>query len=150
MDKLLKMLGIAAPKPLPSVLDKRRPPSRQSWKKTGLQITRIARDQVFGGIRYFAEFYEKSKNVFLYTTSVQQWSEHNKLCYALGEELILAHEFFHYLECKSLRPAKEIYTVALFQIGRRRFGASSLRAVSEIGAHSFAYTYYTRRVNSLV
>ena len=119
-------------------------------EKAGLQITRIARDQVLGGMRYFAEFYEKSKNVFLYTTSVQLWSEHNGLCYASGEELILAHEFFHYLECKSLCPAKDVFTVARFQIGRWRFGSSSLRAVSEIGAHSFAYAYYTHRVNSLV
>lgn len=111
-------------------------------KSAGITILRKEEDRVIGTTRYFAEFFEKTKKIILYTKSIDLWCEYNELSRQDGEEMILTHEFFHYLECKELSPVNEIYKVPALKIGRHIIRTSSLRSVSEIGAHSFTHTYY--------
>ena len=56
--------------------------------------------------------------------------------------LILSHEYFHFLEVTELGLTSRDYTVPMVQIGPVRLGKTGLRALSEIGAHAFARTYH--------
>lgn len=114
----------------------------QTIEKAGLSITYANSDHILGNTRYFAEYYEKQKNIIIYTKSVELWCLQNQLSYQEGEELILAHEFFHHLECMELPSSKKIYQIPVLRIGRHTLLYAALQSVSEIGAHSFAYTYY--------
>lgn len=110
--------------------------------QSGLSILRIDEDHIVGSVRYFAEFFEKNKKIILYTQSIRLWSEYNGLPYSRGEELILTHEFFHYLECAEHLSIKKPYRIPILKIGNFIIHSSTLRSISEIGAHSFTHTYY--------
>jgi hypothetical protein len=56
--------------------------------------------------------------------------------------LILSHEFFHFLECTGLGLTSRMYQVPMIVIGPLKIGRTGIRALSEIGAHGFARTYY--------
>lgn len=119
----------------------------QMLEQAGLQIQRIDRDMVIGGTRYFAEIYVKRKIVYVYVPSVRLWAQHNQMAEDEAEELILAHEFFHYLEYGTLPPAKEIFSVPVLRFGRHVLTRAALSSVSEIGAHAFARTYHRLVMN---
>lgn len=116
----------------------------QAMEQEGLEIERTDRDMVVGGTRYFAEIYVKTKKVILYPPSIALWAEHNSLTEAQAEELILAHEYFHYLEHTVLPPAGSTYRVPAVQLFGRTLMYAGLSSVSEIGAHSFARAYFQR------
>ena len=80
----------------------------QAMEQTGLKTERVNRDLVIGGTRYFAEIYVKTKQVILYLPSIALWAAHNSLSEAQAEELILAHEYFHFLEHTVLPPTGSI------------------------------------------
>ena len=117
---------------------------RQAMQAVGLQIEELDQDMVIGGTRYFAEIYVKAKKVNVYLTAVALWAQHNCLPLAQAEELLLAHEFFHYLEHTALPPARDVYQVPSLKLFGRTLLRSGLRCVSEIGAHSFANAYWKR------
>lgn len=114
----------------------------QVVEQANLQINRIDRDMVVGGTRYFAEIYVKTGTVNIYTPSVALWTRHNSLTERQAEELILAHEYFHYLEYTILPPAKDIYQIPILRLFGCTLMSAGLRSVSEIGAHSFTRNYY--------
>ncbi len=114
----------------------------QTIEQAELSIIRVREDHIIGSTRYFAEYYEKQKKIIVYEKSVELWCQQNQMSYSQGEELILAHEFFHYLECGELPSSKTLYQVPILRLGGRPLHYAPLRSVSEIGAHSFAHTYY--------
>lgn len=111
----------------------------------GLTVDHRAVDKVSGKVRYFSEYYAGRKTIFLYDESIGKWAGANGLSQGAAEELILAHEFFHHLECTCLGPTSRQYTVPQLELGPVRLGKSGIRALSEIGAHGFAYTWYQQR-----
>lgn len=117
---------------------------QETIERAGLRIVREDRDQVLANTRYFADFLEKSGLVTLYTGSIYLWCTQNDVSYDTGEALILAHEYFHFLERKYLPTPREVYTLYRFQIGAWRVGACGLSCVSEIGAHAFSAAYARR------
>ncbi|CUX26744.1 hypothetical protein [Clostridium sp. C105KSO13] len=125
------------------ILDKY--PGRSIWeviKQEGLHVIKVDEDNVIGGMRCFSEYYSGRKTITLYLKSVKMWAAENKLSLKYGEELILAHEFYHHLECSSMGLTSDQYMVPRLTVGRRRMGKSGIRALSEIGAHGFARTFY--------
>lgn len=116
----------------------------QAMEEAGLQIKRIDRDMVIGGTRYFAEIYVKTQKVNIYIPSIALWARHNFLTEHQAEELILAHEYFHYLECTVLSPVKSIYRIPTLRLFGRTLIYAGLQSICEIGAHSFARAYYQR------
>ena len=78
----------------------------------------------------------------MYVGAIKKWAESNKLALEKALEIILAHELYHHLECTKLGLTSKQYMVPTLQIGRFKWGKSSILALSEIGAHGFAYTYY--------
>lgn len=114
----------------------------QAMEQAGLKMERVNRDMVIGGTRYFAEIYVKQKKVILYEPSVALWAAHNSLSEAQAEELILAHEYFHYLEHTVLPSARSTYRIPTVQLFGHTLMHAGLSSVSEIGAHSFARAYF--------
>ncbi len=59
-----------------------------------------------------------------------------------AENLILSHEYYHFLEWNKLGLTSRDYQVPMISIGPLRLGRTGIRALSEIGAHGFAHTYH--------
>lgn len=111
-------------------------------KRTGITIKVEPIDNVVKGQRYFCEFFPKQKELTLYKKSVLLWCEANSLSYEMGTEVILAHEYFHYLEWQNQNPASRLCTVSMFKIGKLKIGKTGIPALSEIAANAFSNTYY--------
>lgn len=107
-----------------------------------LELVRKYKDQIACGMRYFSEYVPGEHKIVIYKLSVEEFAKRNDLQYEEAEELILAHEFFHHLECTTIGRVSALYTVPNFVIGKFTFGKTSVRALSEIAAHGFARTYW--------
>ncbi len=77
----------------------------------------------------------------LYLKSIELWAKENSLDLRSAENLILSHEFYHFLEWTKLGLTSRLYQVPMIQLGKLKFGHTGIRALSEIGAHAFAGTY---------
>lgn len=108
----------------------------------GIKVTYQEIDNVRGNMRYFSEYYAGRKEIILYRVSVKKWAQANEMTEKEAEELILAHEFFHHLECSSLGSVSQKYKVPTLKIGKWVLGRTGIRVLSEIGAHGFSGTYY--------
>ena len=104
----------------------------------GLSIVTEGKDNVAGNLRYFSEYYSGKRQIVLYEESIRKWASTNKCTMKEAISLILAHEFFHHLECTSLGLTSEQYKVPTLRIGKYVLVKSGIRALSEIGAHGFA------------
>lgn len=114
-------------------------------KISGLTVERIHKDNIAGNVRYFSEYYSGQKKIMLYEDSISKWAKINKLSIHEAEELILSHEYFHFLECTKLGLTSKQYMVPNLRIGKIILGRSGIRALSEIGAHGFSRTFYELR-----
>ena len=111
-------------------------------KHEGLTVEFEQKDNVVGNLRYFSEYFFATKKIIMYVESIKRWAESNSLTLEKALDIILAHELYHHLECTKLGLTSKQYMVPTVQIGRLKWGKSSILALSEIGAHGFAYTYY--------
>ena len=99
-----------------------RHPGKSIWEvitQEGLKVIKVDKDNVIGGMRCFSEYYSGRKTITLYLKSVKMWAAENKVSLKYGEELILAHEFYHHLECSALGLTSNQYKVPRLTIGRR-------------------------------
>ena len=111
-------------------------------RKEGIRITESGEDNVSAGVRYYSEFYPKLKQICLYNGSIRLWCAANGLSMTNGRMLILAHEYFHYLEHAELGWTSERYQVPAIRIGRWSFGKVGCPSLSEIAANAFAFTCF--------
>lgn len=118
-------------------------------KSVGLTVERQDVDKISGNLRFFSEYEDRPKKIYLYTRSTAQFAKSNDLSVREAEELILAHEFYHYLECNVTGDTGKLYQVPRLQIGKLSLGKSGIRALSEIGAHGFARTYWENRYGAI-
>jgi len=108
----------------------------------GLGIVEKDEDNVSAKIRFYSEFYPKQKKIMMYNGSIKLWCEANNLTFHNGKMLILAHEFYHFLEFLKLGWTSRIYPVYMLKLGRFTVGSTGIPALSEIGANAFAYTCF--------
>lgn len=99
-------------------------------------------DYVSGNIRYFAEIQPGSKMVTVYKQSVQMWAKKNGCSYRQARNLILMHEYFHYLEMTELGLVSKRYQVYMIKIFGKKIGKTGIAALSEIAANGFARTIF--------
>ena len=111
----------------------------------GLKVKYADKDFIAGKVRYFSEYYSGRKEIIMYTEAIEKWAKSNKVKKEEAYELILAHEFFHHLECTKLGLTSKQHLVPRIRIGKFSFGSAGIRALSEIGAHGFSYTFYKER-----
>lgn len=110
-----------------------------------LQLVREKRDKVSAGLRFFSEYVPKENRVYLYECSIHLFAEHNAMLYGEAEELIVAHEFYHFMENKIIGKTSDLYQVPVLSLGPIKIGKSGVQALCEIGAHGFARTYWEHR-----
>ena len=111
-------------------------------KASGLTVEWINKDNIAGNVRYFSEYYSGRKKIMLYVESISKWAKTNKLPMHEAEELILSHEYYHFLECTKLGLTSKQYRVPNIKIGSIILAKAGIRALSEIGAHGFSRTFY--------
>ncbi|MDR0589797.1 MAG: hypothetical protein LBG25_04575 [Spirochaetaceae bacterium] len=115
--------------------------------KSGLTYRKVPRDYVLGGRRYFCDYISGQGIITLYTGAVALWAADNHLEMEAAENLILSHEYFHFLEWTKLGLTSRDYLVPMLILGPLKLGRTGIRALSEIGAHGFARTYYEKGRN---
>ena len=111
-------------------------------RESGLELIEKDIDYVAGGQRYFSDYVSGQKTVTLYRGSVRLWAHINSLDLLTAEILILSHEYFHFLEMNGLGLTSKEYQVPMLKLGPVKIGRTGIHALSEIGAHAFARTYY--------
>ena len=109
----------------------------------GFSVITENKDYVIGTQRYFCEYLPKSKHVKVYRDSVNLWAEMQGLDYETAKNVILAHEYFHYLENTKIGWVSRHYMVPMLKIGRHSIGSTGVPALSEIAANAFANTLFT-------
>lgn len=110
-------------------------------RESGLTLKEKNIDFVSGNQRYFSDYISGKKEVNLYLKSIALWAEENSLDLKSAENLILSHEYYHFLEWTELGLTSRLYQVPMIQLGKLKLGHTGIRAMSEIGAHAFARTY---------
>lgn len=109
---------------------------------SGLVCACVDRDYVSGNRRCFSEYDCGRNMVYLYLGSIRVWAQENGVTLETAQNMILSHEYFHFLEWTELGLASREYQVPMLELGPLKLGKTGVRALSEIGAHAFARTYY--------
>jgi hypothetical protein len=110
-------------------------------RKSGLECVSVNTDYVVGKQRYFSDYLTGRKRIQLYTKSIALWAKQNGLRKREAANLILSHEYFHFLEHTEIGLTSREYQVPMLILGPLKLGRTGIRALSEIGAHAFAWTY---------
>ncbi|WP_312642080.1 hypothetical protein [Hydrogenoanaerobacterium sp.] len=111
-------------------------------EQSGLTCTKLEKDYVVGDRRYFSDYLSGQNKINLYLGSIALWADQNELTLQAAENIILSHEYFHFLEWNTLGLTSRDYKVPMLVLGPLKIGRTGVRALSEIGAHAFARTYY--------
>lgn len=108
------------------------------FKRLGFRIQSKDIDYVLGKRRYFCEYLSQKNVLTIYTQSVELWCENNGFTYDEGLNIILCHEYFHYLECHRIGMVSRYYQVPMIKIGPFKMGKTGVASLSEIAANAFA------------
>jgi hypothetical protein len=114
----------------------------------GVQLKTKNIDYQVGKYRYFCEFLSGRNRLTMYRKSIELWAKHHGLSYEEGCNVILCHEYFHYLEQHKVGMISRRYQVPMLQVGKFKFGKTGILALSEIAANAFAnkcYPYLVKR-----
>lgn len=103
-------------------------------------------DNKIGNIRYYADIFPENKIIKLYSLSIKKWSDQFDLNYERSKNLVLAHEYFHYIEYSSIGFLSEMTNIPYLKIGNYKFGKLKFNILSEVGAYSFVNTLIERGV----
>lgn len=111
------------------------------YKKNNIQVKEELHGGVFFKVQMRAEFEADRKGnniVYLYEQSIKQISKENKISVQEMKKVILAHEFFHYLEENGEGNVSErlpkIESAKILGLTRK----AGIRRTSEIAAYAFA------------
>lgn len=100
------------------------------------------RDNVAGNVRYFSEYYSGQNKIIIYEKSVKLWAKENRFTEKEAVDLILSHEYYHFLECTELGLTSKQYIVPTLKLGKLVIFKSGIKALSEIGAHGFSRRFF--------
>ena len=115
---------------------------RKICTESGLQLNDKDTDYVVGNQRYFSDYVSGTNQINLYLKSIEKWAEENQLSMNDAINLILSHEYFHFMEMNVIGQLSKSYEVPMLVIGKFKLGKTGIHALSEIGAHGFAHQYY--------
>lgn len=111
-------------------------------RKSGLKLIEKNIDYIVGKQRYFSDYISGQNIINLYSGSIQKWADQNELEFDQAVNLIISHEYYHFLEMNEIGLTSRDYLVPMLTIGPLKFGKTGIRALSEIGAHAFVRKYY--------
>ena len=109
----------------------------------GFQVAYEDTDCVIGNMRYFCEYSPGKHRVTVYRRSVALWAENHGFPYDQALDLMLAHEYYHYLESTEIGWTSRRYLVPMMKLGPWQLGKTGIAALSEVGANAFANEYYS-------
>lgn len=115
-------------------------------RKLGFTLDIKEKDCVVGDIRYFCEYQSAENAICIYEDAVMLWAEAQELPYEMAQDIILAHEYFHYIESHKIGWVSKQYQVPMIVIGKFSFGKVGIPALSEIAANAFANEYYRANI----
>ena len=96
-------------------------------------------DYIVGKTRYFCEYFSGRDILKIYKKSVLLWCEKNGFSsYEEGLNIILCHEYFHYLEWNEIGLTSRRYEIPMLKLGNLKIGKTGIPSLSEIGANAFA------------
>ncbi len=107
-------------------------------KQEGFQVLYLNDDYIVGNRRYFCEYLSEKNIIKVYQQSVRLWCDANGVGYEPGLNILLAHEYFHYLEWHRIGLTSKRYQVPMLRIGKWEIGKTGVAALSEIAANSFS------------
>lgn len=107
-----------------------------------LKLEFVSKDNVAGNVRYFSEYYSGQNKIIVYQKSVALWAKENSFTEKEAVNLILSHEFYHFLECTELGLTSKQYMVPILKLGNLVILKSGIKALSEIGAHGFSRRFF--------
>lgn len=110
-------------------------------EESGLTCEKADTDFVAGNQRYFSDYLTGQRRINLYMKSISLWAEENGMGIEEAVNLILSHEYYHFLEWSELGLTSKDYQVPMLKLGSLKIGRTGIRALSEIGAHAFAFRY---------
>lgn len=110
--------------------------------KLGFSVIEQDIDNVVGKVRYFCEYLSEKNTIYVYKKSIMLWAESNCFDYTLSKNIILAHEYFHYLEAHKIGWVSGRCTVPMLRIGKLAFGKTGIASLSEVAANAFANECY--------
>lgn len=111
-------------------------------RQLGFRIEKQNIDYVMGNVRYFCEYLPGKNQITIYGKGIALWAETNALDFVSARNIILAHEFFHYLEANHIGWVSKRCLVPMLKIGRFTLGKTGIAALSEVAANAFANIYY--------
>lgn len=114
----------------------------------GFQVAYEDTDCVIGNMRYFCEYSPGRQRVTVYQKSVALWADSHGFAYRQALDIILAHEYYHYLESTKIGWTSRRYLVPMVTLGPWHFGKTGIAALSEVGANAFANEYYSICIQS--
>ena len=91
-------------------------------RSSGLKLMEKNTDYVVGNQRYFSDYISGQNLINLYSQSIQKWADENGLDYEQAVNLILSHEYYHYLEMNVIGLTSRDYMVPMLVIGPVRIG----------------------------
>jgi|GEM_PF-1383644 len=115
---------------------------REIMRESGIRIITENRDFVSGRLRYFADYQPKANKVTLYRQSIEIWARHYGYDYEQACNLILMHEYFHYLEHTKLGYTSRHYSVHMLSLFGIKIGKTGIGCLCEIAADAFARKLY--------
>lgn len=97
-----------------------------------------------GNILFYSEYADKTATITLYENSIAGAMESavsrgytQVTSLAAAKEIFLAHELYHYIECRDIDLGSRERKVVMLKLGPFKL-TSGIRALCEIGAHAFA------------
>jgi len=111
-------------------------------RASGISCVCVEKDYLPGSRRCFSDYTAAQRQINLYLGSIRLWAQANGLPLETALDIFLSHEYFHFLESTSLGSMSREYQLPVLALGSLKLGKTGVRALSEVGAHAFARTWY--------
>ncbi len=111
-------------------------------EEEGLSVALVEKDAVNQVFRTFGEYDTASGQMTLYLASSSSGPGPTDFQRRTARELVMAHEFYHFLECTRLGMTSELYKIPLWRLGKWVLRSSGIRALSRLEPMDFARTCF--------
>ena len=96
---------------------------------SGLVCECVDKDYISGNQRYFSDYISGQSRIHLYLGAIRLWARENGMTLETAQNVILSHEYFHFLEWTKLGLTSREYQVPMLELGPLKLGKTSVRAL---------------------
>ena len=80
---------------------------------SGLVCECVDKDYISGNQRYFSDYISGQSRIHLYLGAIRLWAQENGMTLETAQNVILSHEYFHFLEWTKLGLTSREYQVPM-------------------------------------